>query len=444
MSETGGNGAGRGPRIWIVSTGTEILQGHYADTNAQWISQQLFGIGLRIDRHMAIPDDHDLLFEELENACKRCDLIIMTGGLGPTADDMNRQSVARVFRVNLVEDEASLNFIKMLFESRKRAMPPSNAVQAQFPEGATILQNKRGTAPGFFIAPKPETGLRASLLALPGPPREMRPMFSETALPIILDKFAGGRRVLRTLTIHTVGVAESHINDRMADLFDSDPKVGVALLAGRWRVDVRLTLQGDSEAENAANEAKWIDLICERIGEENIFGLDDVDLPMAIGKLLAERGETLALAESCTGGLIAKQITDVPGSSGYFLEGFVTYTNEAKTKTLGVPEELIKEYGAVSGEVAEAMAEGAQEETGADWALSVTGIAGPDGGTPEKPVGLVYFGLATPDGQIRHRRILGLGGDRSGIREFSAVTALDFLRRSILRASGPPGWLDEE
>lgn len=444
MSDTGREVAPKGPRIWIVSTGTEILQGHYADTNAQWISQQLFGMGLRIDRHMAIPDDHDLLFEELENACMRCDLIIMTGGLGPTADDMNRQSVARVFRAALVEDKPSLDFIKMLFESRRRVMPPSNAVQAQFPEGATILQNKRGTAPGFFISPRPETGLRASLLAMPGPPREMQAMFADLAAPLILEKFAGGRRVMRTLTIHTVGVAESHINDRMADLFDSDPKVGVALLAGRWRVDVRLTLQGDTEEENDANEERWIDLLCDRIGEENIFGLDEVDLQMAVGKHLAERGETLALAESCTGGLIAKQITDVPGSSNYFLEGFVTYTNEAKQRTLGVPEELIAEHGAVSAEVAEAMALGARKATGADWGLSVTGIAGPDGGTAEKPVGLVYFGLASPDGGVKHRKILGLGGDRSGIREFSSVTALDLLRRAILRASGPPGWLDED
>lgn len=443
MSETG-NGKSRGPRIWIVSTGTEILQGHYADTNAQWISQQLFGMGLRVDRHMAIPDDHDLLFEELDNACKRCDLIIMTGGLGPTADDMNRYSVAKVFGVELFEDQASLDFIKLLFESRKRVMPPSNAVQAQFPGGATILQNKRGTAPGFFIEPKPESELRASLLAMPGPPREMRPMFMEAAAPIILEKFAGGRRVMRTLTIHTVGVAESHINDRMADLFDSDPNVGVALLAGRWRVDVRLTLQGDSDEENKANEERWIDLICERIGEENIFGLDEVDLQMAVGKLLADRGETLTLAESCTGGLISKQITDVAGSSAYFLEGFVTYTDEAKERSLGVPKDLLVQYGAVSAEVAEAMAEGAQSATGSDWALSITGIAGPGGGSEEKPVGLVYFGLAAPDGQVMHRRILGLGGDRSGIREFSAVTALDFLRRAILRAGGPPGWLEDE
>lgn len=441
MSEQGGDGKGRGPRIWIVSTGTEILQGHYADTNAQWISQELFGMGLRVERHMAIPDDHDLLYEELDNACRRCDLIIMTGGLGPTADDMNRQSVARVFGVGLVEDEASLKFIKMLFESRKRVMPPSNAVQAQFPEGATILQNKRGTAPGFFIMPRPGTGLRASLLAMPGPPREMRPMFSELAAGIILERFAGGRRILRTLTLHTVGVAESTINERMADLFDSDPKVGVALLAGRWRVDVRLTLQGDSEEENAANEEKWIDILCDRIGEENIYGLNDVDLPLAVGKLLADRGQTLALAESCTGGLIAKEITDVAGSSEYFLEGYVTYSDEAKHHALGVPKELLAAHGAVSPEVAEAMAAGAQRASGADWALSVTGVAGPGGGTADKPVGLVYFGLAAPDGQVMHRRVLGLGGDRSAVREFSTVTGLDLIRRSILRA-GSSGWLD--
>lgn len=434
-SEQSNNPKSGEPKIWIVSTGTEILQGHYADTNAQWLSQQIFGLGLRIDRHMALADDHNSLHEELEFACRRCDLIIMTGGLGPTADDLNRQSVARVYGVELEEDSESLERIERLFSSRGRLMPPSNNVQALFPVGAQILPNNWGTAPGFLMPPPEGSELRASLLALPGPPRENRPMFETMVADLIRERFGVESKVLRTLTIHTAGVAESHLNDRIQDFFDRDPKVGVALLAGKWRVDVRLTLQGESDAENDRLQEHWIDHIVDRVGEENIFGLNDTTLPGALGRMLKERGETLALAESCTGGLIAKQITDEPGCSDYFLEGFVTYSNEAKMRTLGVSKETLDEHGAVSSQVAEEMAAGAQKATGADWVLSVTGVAGPDGGTADKPVGLVYMGLAEPDRHVIHRRMLGLGGEREAIREFTAVQGLDLVRRAIIRVS---------
>ena len=423
-----------GPRIWIVSTGTEILQGHYPDTNAQWLSRELMEMGFEVDRHMALPDRHEALGRELAMACERCDLVIMTGGLGPTADDLNRETVAGVFQTKLIEDERAKREIEERFTRRGRVMPESNLVQALVPEGAKILYNKWGTAPGFFLAPAEGSGLRARLLALPGPPREMHPLFKTLAVGLINEAFGQRARTMRTLTIHTVGVAESYINDRMKDLFGIDPKVNVALLAGKWRVDVRLTLQGDSPEENKALEEEWREMIVSRLGPEKIFGEDETTLPQAVGELLRERGQTLALAESCTGGLIAKQITDVPGSSDYFIEGFVTYANDAKTRRLGVPEELLAEHGAVSPQVAEAMATGARAATDADWALSVTGIAGPGGGTEEKPVGLVYFGLASPEGRVKHRRIMGLGGEREAIREFSAVTGLDILRRAIIRA----------
>ena len=432
-------GGGHPPRIWIVSTGTEILQGHYPDTNAQWLSRELLAMGFEIERHMALPDRHDVLAEELAMAAGKCDLIIMTGGLGPTADDMNRVSVAKVFQTKLIEDKRALDEIRERFARRHRPMPESNAVQAMIPEGAEVLYNRWGTAPGFYLHPKEGSGLQSSLLALPGPPREMRPMFEKLASSLILDQFGGERRERRTLTIHTVGLAESHINDRIKDLFGIDPRVNVALLAGKWRVDVRLTLQGESAQENQGLEEEWREIIYERLGEQNIFGEDRVELPEAVGMLLRERGQTLALAESCTGGLIAKQMTDAPGSSDYFLEGFVTYANEAKTKRLNVTRELLEEQGAVSAPVAEAMARGAQQATGADWALSVTGIAGPAGGSEEKPVGLVFFGLAAPDGRLKHRRIMGLGGDRAAVREYSAVTGLNLLRRAILQSGAVDG-----
>lgn len=432
MSESTSNDRPRGPRIWIVSTGTEILQGHYPDTNAQWISREILGMGFQVNRHMALPDNHEILGEELGLACRRCDLVIMTGGLGPTADDMNRQTVAEVYGVDLYEDEASIADIEKRFLERGRPMPPSNKVQGLFPEGAEILPNQWGTAPGFFMRPTGTNDVRACLLALPGPPREMQPMFKTLAAERILKQFTGGRRVLRTLTLHTVGLPESTINEKIEDLFGSDPRVNVALLAGNWRVDVRLTLGGTSEAENSELEQQWRELILGRLGPLSIWGEGDITFPAAIGNLLRERKQTLALAESCTGGLIAKQITDVPGSSDYLLEGFVTYSNQAKIDRLGVDPDVLAAKGAVSAEVAEMMALGAKRVSGADWALSVTGIAGPGGGTPEKPVGLVFFGLATPDGGVKHRRILGFRG-REAVRELSAVTGLDILRRAILR-----------
>ncbi len=424
-----------GPAIWILSTGTEILQGLYPDTNAAWLSRELFGLGLPVARHMAVADEHGALREALELVCRSADLTIMTGGLGPTADDLNRATVAEAYGVRLREDTRALEQIRRAFSSRGRQMAASNAVQALIPEGAEILYNAWGTAPGFLLRPPPRGGLRATLLALPGPPREMQPMFQQLVRPRLLELFAADRRAVGTLTLHTVGLAESDINDRIRDLFGQDSKVNVALLAGRWRVDVRLTFQGDSPEDNAALETRWREMIHDRLGGINIWGEGDVTFPEAIGRLLSERRETLALAESCTGGLIAKQITDVPGSSDYFLEGFVVYSNEAKIRRLAVPEALLATHGAVSPEVAEAMARGARQATGADWALSVTGIAGPGGGTPEKPVGLMYFGLAAPDGRLKHRRVMGFR-DREAIRELAAVTGLDILRRALVRYHG--------
>lgn len=421
-----------GPEIWILSTGTEILQGLYPDTNAQWLSRELQAIGFQASRHMAIADDAKSLRAGLEVAAKSADLVIITGGLGPTADDLNRETVADVFGAKLIEDARALEEIEERFTRRGRKMPPSNAVQALIPEGATVLYNAWGTAPGFFLAAC-EGGPRAAMLALPGPPREMNPMFKQLAAPLVMERFGGGRRAYRVLTLHTISLPESQINEQIQDLFGADPKVNLALLAGKWRVDVRLTFQAETEVENAALEAEWRERIAERVGAENIFGENDTEFEQAIGALLREKGQTIATAESCTGGLIAKKLTDIAGSSDYFVEGFVTYTNGAKTARLGVPKDLIIEHGAVSAEVAEAMALGAQKASGADWALSVTGVAGPGGGTPEKPVGLVFIGLAAPGGEAKVRRVMGFS-DRAAVRELSSLTALDILRRAILRA----------
>ena len=419
------------PIIWIISTGTEILQGHYPDRNAQWLSDRLLSMGLRVARHMAVADDAGSLREAFGEAAARADLLITTGGLGPTVDDLNRQILTELWGCELIEDAEALRRIVERFKQHGLKMPESNRVQALIPSGATILQNDHGTAPGFYMRPGVEGGPRATLLALPGPPREMQPMFLDRSAGLILEQFATCRRRLRMLTFHTIGLSESLINERVRDLFDADPLVNFALLASLGKVDVRLTLMGADEAINAELEAQWRERIHDRLGAENIYGENEETLESVVGDLLRRSGQTLATAESCTGGMVATRLTDVPGSSDIFREGFVTYANEAKMARLGVPEDLLARHGAVSEPVAGAMAQGARRAAGVDWAVSLTGIAGPGGGTEEKPVGLVWFGLASPDGMVRtfERRFIGT---RTDVRQRATQFALDLLRRALI------------
>jgi nicotinamide-nucleotide amidase len=425
----------RDPIIWIVSTGTEILQGHYPDRNAQWLSARLLELGLAVARHMAVPDNRAALHAALALAAREADLVVTTGGLGPTGDDLNRFVMSEIWGAPLELEEKSLGRIRARFKRRGRQMPPSNEVQAHLPRGAIVLDNDEGTAPGFYLRPAVNT-VRATLLALPGPPREMRPMFEHGGAPLVLEDFAAGRRVRRTLTFHTIGLAESWIDQRVRDCFDADARVNFALLAALGKVDIRLTLMGGDADDNAALEAQWRETIHGRIGAENIYGENETTLESAVGALLRERRQSLATAESCTGGMLAGRVTDAPGASDYFREGFVTYANDAKMARLGVSESLLREHGAVSAPVAAAMARGALAASGATWALSVTGIAGPGGGTAEKPVGLVYFGLAGPLGgedNVRTLRHVFLGG-RDDVRAQAAQAALNILRLALLGA----------
>ncbi|HOE95915.1 MAG TPA: competence/damage-inducible protein A [Candidatus Sumerlaeota bacterium] len=424
------------PVIWIFSTGTEILQGHATDRNSPTISGRLLEAGLPTARHVAIADRADALQEALTEASARADLIITTGGLGPTGDDLNRHVVAAVWGRALVEDPDSLERIRARYQRRGRVMPESNRVQALIPAGAEVLSNENGTAPGFYLEPGPD-GPRATLIALPGPPREMAPMLDKEALPRILRRFGVERVRFRAINYHTACIAESAINELVHDLFAYDERVNFALLAKMSLVDIRLTLMARDEAANDELQARWEALVRERLGEYNIFGCDNDTLESVVGGLLRERRQTLTTAESCTGGRLAGRITDVAGSSEYFREGFITYANEAKMARMGVMPDLLARFGAVSAEVAEAMATGAREVAGTDWAVSITGIAGPGGGSPDKPVGLVYLGLAGPDGIVHSRRHHFLG-DRADVRHQAVVAALDLLRRGLLGAPLDP------
>ena len=419
----------REPVIWIILTGTEILQGHYSDRNGPWLSARLLEAGFATARHLMIADKEADLRQALSEAAGHCDLLITSGGLGPTGDDLTRQLIAEEWGAPLVYDEEALERIRERFRIRGRVMTECNAIQAYIPQGATILQNDHGTAPGFFL--KPASGQpRAAILALPGPPRELQPMFSEKALPLVVEAFGGPRAPRRTLTFHTVGLPESLINDKVKDLFESDPRVNFALLASLGKVDVRLTLQGEDEAANERLEEQWRALVHKRLGSAFIYAEQDVTLEQAVLDLACARSQTLAVAESCTGGLVAGRLTDVPGASKALIEGFVTYSNEAKAARLGVARDLIDRHGSVSEEVAAAMADGARRVSGADWAVSLTGIAGPEGGTPEKPVGLVWIAVAgpgLPGTAVKHRFI----GDRADIRTQATTAALDMLRRGL-------------
>lgn len=419
-----------GPVVWIISTGTEILQGHSTDRNSPWLSHCLMAAGFTVVRHMALADDPETLREGLGEGARRADLILTTGGLGPTIDDHNRRVIAELWGAELREDAEALERIRERFHKRGRSMPEGNRVQALIPAGAVTLSNPVGTAPGFYLSPSGTSGLRATVCALPGPPQEMQPMFTEQVLPLIGRQFGASRRQLRTLTLRTIGVPESHINEQVKDLFETDPRVKLAMLASLGRVDIRLTLTGADENENARLEDAWRKKILERVDPHLVYAEGDRNLEEAVGDLLRERGMTLALAESCTGGLVGARLTEIPGSSDYFREGFVTYSNEAKMARLGVPVQDLVEHGAVSRPVVEAMARGALQTAQTDWALAITGIAGPGGGAPDKPVGLVWFALAGPNGSLRSlcRQFLR---SRSEVRLLAATTAMDLLRRGV-------------
>lgn len=420
-------GATSHPRIEIVSTGTEIMQGLYADTNAQWLSARLQANGLAVARHTAVGDRADELEEVLQSAADRCDLIIISGGLGPTRDDINRFAIARVYGLPLVESAEAVEKMREHFARRNRPFRESNRVQAMIPEGAKVFLNDWGTAPGFAIE---QSERRAVLVALPGPPRELRPMFDRAVLPFLLERFKPSERFI-TLTLHTIDLPESEINGRIGDLFDADPQVAVALLAESGKVDIRLTARGNEENAIREKLSEFRRRIEQRIGPENVYGCDDETLETVVGKMLSAMALTIAVAESCTAGMIASRLTNVAGASSYLIEGFVTYSNEAKIARLGVPRELIERHGAVSEQVARAMAEGARRVARADIGLSATGIAGPTGATPEKPVGLVYLGLAWKNETVAlERRFIG---KRNENRVFTTNAALDLLRRHLLQ-----------
>lgn len=414
------------PAAFILSTGSEIAAGLYPDTNAMELSRLLVQAGFAIVGHAAAPDDEAGILAQLRFASTRADLVVLTGGLGPTEDDRTREAVARFLNVALRPSRRAEAMMRERFAALGRPMPERNVRQANVPVGCSILPNFWGTAPGFV---SPRATDRPMVVVMPGVPSEWRPMFERALNRRILPAFPD-RPARRFQMLHLAMIPESEVNERLEPLFNHDPRLEVGLLAqsGIIRVEltVNTTVAGEAEAllADAVARAKTLLPAANLFAETPRFA----SLEEVVVALYRERGLKIALAESCTGGGIARRLTDVAGASDVLAEGLVVYSNAAKIARLGVREETLDRFGAVSAECAEELARGLAAQSGAEVALSVTGIAGPGGGTAEKPVGLVFFGLCDSRGHCASvRRTFGKG--RARVRGLAELQGLDLLRR---------------
>ncbi len=424
-------------KIELVNTGSELMLGRVLNTHQQWLCRRLADLGHVVTRQVAVADSANAIQNAVREALTRAELVITTGGLGPTSDDITRELIAELLCKKLVKNQAVQAHIENFFARRGRPQPAKTDVETFVPEGAEVFLNATGTAPGLAMRVEADGSKQAPpsaiikppsprwLVMLPGPPRELRPMFDEFVMPLIRREFAGEIFICRTLL--TTGIGESRVQEMVeADL---QPLVRRGLEVGYCArpgaVDVRLVARGPA-AERLAGEAEVV--VQKKLGE-SIFGRDDAEMEQVVVALLAQKKKTLALAESCTGGLIASRLTDVPGASEVFLGGVVSYANAAKEKFLGVRSETLAAHGAVSEAVAREMALGARGKFGSDFAIAVTGIAGPAGGTPEKPVGTVFIALASAAG-VKVNQFLN-GWDRVTFKQVTATQALDWLRQTL-------------
>jgi len=403
----------------IIIIGNEILTGDVIDKNSPFLSRELLRLGITVTRIITIPDNKNEILETLQNAIARSKLVILTGGLGPTYDDITKKTVSVYFNKRLILNENILRKVKNFFKTRKITMPAVNTTQALIPQGALILDNPIGTAPGLLFEEKGKI-----IVLLPGVPEEVKEIFNDS-LKRYLRK-TKLKKIIATRIFHTTGISESALYEKLKNIPEIE-KLG--FLPSTRGVDIKIKIIADT-AEEVQNKFKEItNRLIMKVGNF-YYGSDDETLERVIGILLSMKRQTLAVAESCTAGLIMKRITEVPGSSHYFLGGAVSYSNESKIKILKVKTKEIKQKGAVSAEVAKEMAEGVRNLLKADYGISVTGIAGPTGSTLEKPIGLVYIGIADSTGT--ETKEFHFHGTREDIRERSAQAALDLLRRKLL------------
>jgi len=409
-------------RLEVLNTGSELLLGSVLNTHLRIFSDALFPLGLRIARQVAVPDGTPIR-DALAETFGRADIVLITGGLGPTTDDITRDIVAELLGLRLEHDEEIWRQIEERFAKRKLTMSPRNKLQALRPPEATVLWNPHGTAPGLYLPPQKTRNSEHEtphLFLLPGPPRELQPMVENHVVPT-LARLVPPNPDVELRIWRTAGLGESLVEERVGEpLLALGAELGYCARPGE--VDVRII--GTRDQVRRAGE-----ILAAELGA-HIVSEDQRSLEKVVVDCLGERGEKLALAESCTGGAIANRITNVPGASAVFLAGYVTYANEAKTSAIGVDAALIQEHGAVSEPVARAMAEGARAASGATIALSTTGIAGPDGGTVEKPVGTVFIGLASAQAGTRVKKLF-FPGDRERFKQHVSQAALDLLRQAL-------------
>jgi nicotinamide-nucleotide amidase len=430
--------------VEIVNTGSELMLGRVLNTHQQWLCRRLADLGHVVTRQVAVADAGRDIQQAVREALGRADLVITTGGLGPTSDDITRELIAGLLGRKLVQNRDVLAHIEGFFATRGRPRPAKTEVETMVPEGALVFLNQTGTAPGLALRTEAGAGEAAGegegrraeekggasrpgqwLVMLPGPPRELRPMFDSAVAPLIRREFA--REIFVCRTLRSTGVGEARVQELIEAEVEPLVKLGLGIgyCARPGAVDVRLTA-GGGRAEQLVSDGATV---ANRILGGQIYGADDEELENVVVRLLTQQKKSLALAESCTGGIIAHRVTNVPGASAVFWGGVVSYANAAKETLLGVRAETLRQHGAVSEAVAREMAAGVRERSGADFAVAVTGIAGPDGGTPEKPVGTVFLALTAADGVAVERRLNPW--DRATFKEVTATQSLEKLRRRL-------------
>lgn len=410
----------------IICIGTELLLGEILNSNSQYLAQALANLGIPHYYQTVVGDNPERIKAAIAIAIKRANILIFTGGLGPTPDDLTTATIADFFQTPLVENAAVIEDIAAKFAQTGREMTPSNRKQALIPVGAQVLENPKGTAPGMIWQPRPGV----LILTFPGVPSEMHAMWETVAVPYLKQQ-GWGKEIIYSRVLRFRGIGESALAEKVVDLFDLQNPT-VAPYAGKGEVRLRVSCKAPSEAEAQQLMTPIIAKI-QAIAGLDYFGQDEDTLASVVGDLLQQRGQTLAVAESCTAGGLGAMLTEQPGSSAYFWGGIIAYDNRVKERLLQIDPQLLQEHGAVSGAVAAAMAMGVKQQLGTDWGVSITGIAGPGGGTPEKPIGTVYIGIADPQNQVSHYHCQF--GDRRGralTRYLSACQGLDLLRRQLL------------
>lgn len=409
-------------RAEIISVGTEILLGDIVNTNTQFLAKELASIGIEVYRQEVVGDNQDRLLGILEEALSRSDMVITTGGLGPTNDDLTKETACKFFNMDLELHQESLKALEEYFSRMGRKITESNYKQVYFPKEAIVLPNLNGTAPGAILEKN-----NKYIVILPGPPREMKPMYLNHVKPYLIKK---GDGIIESKVVRVLGIGESMAAEKLKKFIKNGVNPTVAPYAKEEDVIFRIT----AKAESQKDALKLIEPIKNQIEEilgQDVYGEgEETTIEMVVGELLIKNNLKISIAESCTGGMIASRLVSVSGISDVFLEGAVTYANEAKVRTLNVKEETLKKYGAVSEETAREMAEGMAKRTGSDIAVVTTGIAGPGGGTEEKPVGLVYIGLYYKGEVYVYKNVFN--GNRQKVRTKATVTALDMVRRKIL------------